>query len=141
MLEAYGWDDLDAESPGFPPAVLERLVALNRERRAEEEAGLIRWLRPEFQAAGWAGAQGSLGVPLAATGAPAAPPAREAWPAGVPARVRALRRALREAGGPVDAGALAGRFAGARPAEVAELLDVIVELGQGRRTHDGAYAV
>ena len=138
VLEAYGWDDLDAESPAFRPAVLERLVALNRDRRAEEEGGLIRWLRPEFQAAGRAGAQSSLGVPAAA--APAAAPAPEPWPAGVSVRVRALRRALREVGGPVDAGALTGRFTGARRAEVAELLEVIVELGQARRTEAGAYA-
>lgn len=30
-------------------ALLERLVALNAERAAEEKRGLIRWLRPEFQ--------------------------------------------------------------------------------------------
>ena len=139
VLEAYGWDDLDAESPPFGPAVLERLVALNRERRAEEEAGHIRWLRPEFQAAGRAGAQGSLGV----ASSPAAPAVTipEEWPAGVAARVRALRRALREAGAPIDAGAVAGRFVGARAGEVTELLDVLVELGQARRTPAGAYMV
>lgn len=30
--------------------ILERLVALNKERAAEEARGLIRWLRPEYQA-------------------------------------------------------------------------------------------
>lgn len=30
-------------------AVLERLVALNARRAAEEAAGTIRWLRPDFQ--------------------------------------------------------------------------------------------
>lgn len=30
--------------------ILERLVALNRERAAEEARGLVRWLRPEYQA-------------------------------------------------------------------------------------------
>ena len=29
--------------------ILERLVALNAERAAEEARGLIRWLRPDFQ--------------------------------------------------------------------------------------------
>ncbi|HEY4531093.1 MAG TPA: DNA methyltransferase [Luteimonas sp.] len=33
----------------FDEAVLERLVALNTERAAEEARGHIRWLRPEFQ--------------------------------------------------------------------------------------------
>lgn len=45
VLEAYGWPAglEDAE-------ILERLVALNRERADEEKRGLIRWLRPEYQA-------------------------------------------------------------------------------------------
>jgi hypothetical protein len=50
-------DDLDAavfDSYGWPATlsddeILERLVALNHERAAEEQRGLVRWLRPEFQ--------------------------------------------------------------------------------------------
>ncbi|ODU46295.1 DNA methyltransferase [uncultured Aquimonas sp.] len=68
VLEAYSWADLlpdlriahglDAAPSGdsrvearrrFDEAVLERLVALNAERAAEEARGLIRWLRPEYQ--------------------------------------------------------------------------------------------
>ena len=44
VAEAYGWPaDLDDD------ALLERLVALNAERAAEEAAGHVRWLRPEYQ--------------------------------------------------------------------------------------------
>ena len=44
VYEAYGWpSDLSDEE------ILERLVALNKERATEEEQGLIRWLRPEYQ--------------------------------------------------------------------------------------------
>ena len=52
-------DELDAavfDAYGWPPVtltdeeILERLVALNAERAAEEAQGLIRWLRPEYQA-------------------------------------------------------------------------------------------
>src|SRR5436309_1972762 len=44
VFDAYGWPrDLTDE------AILERLVALNAERAAEEARGLVRWLRPEFQ--------------------------------------------------------------------------------------------
>jgi hypothetical protein len=45
VAQAYGWpvDLSDA-------AILERLVALNHERAAEEATGHIRWLRPEYQA-------------------------------------------------------------------------------------------
>ena len=45
VAEAYGWPaDLADEE------ILTRLVALNKERAAEEARGLVRWLRPEFQA-------------------------------------------------------------------------------------------
>jgi hypothetical protein len=44
VFDAYGWPhDLADEQ------ILERLVALNAERVAEEKRGLVRWLRPEFQ--------------------------------------------------------------------------------------------
>jgi hypothetical protein len=57
VLAAYGWSDL-LPSPtgrgaggegGLADALLDRLVALNLERAAEEAAGRIRWLRPDFQ--------------------------------------------------------------------------------------------
>ncbi|MDX5391134.1 MAG: class I SAM-dependent DNA methyltransferase, partial [Rhodobacterales bacterium] len=44
VAEAYGWPaDLSDDD------ILHRLVALNRERAAEEARGLIRWLRPDYQ--------------------------------------------------------------------------------------------
>lgn len=44
VFEAYGWpaDSSDQE-------ILNRLVALNMERAAEERRGFIRWLRPDYQ--------------------------------------------------------------------------------------------
>lgn len=49
-------DGAVAEAYGFPAnlapsEIVARLVALNAERKAEEEAGHIRWLRPEYQSA------------------------------------------------------------------------------------------
>jgi hypothetical protein len=46
VAKAYGWpaDLSDAE-------IVARLVALNAERRAEEKAGKVRWLRPDYQIA------------------------------------------------------------------------------------------
>jgi len=44
VAEAYGWPvDLPE------PEILTHLVALNKERTAEEARGLVRWLRPEYQ--------------------------------------------------------------------------------------------
>ena len=56
VLAAYGWSDLGAvpwrnetARAAWTEALLERLVALNKKRAAEEAAGTVRWLRPEFQ--------------------------------------------------------------------------------------------
>jgi hypothetical protein len=45
VFAAYGWPATLTDDE-----ILERLVALNHERAAEEKRGLVRWLRPEFQA-------------------------------------------------------------------------------------------
>jgi hypothetical protein len=45
VAQAYGWPVELADA-----GILERLVALNRERAAEEAKGHIRWLRSEYQA-------------------------------------------------------------------------------------------
>ena len=42
--DAYGWPHDLSDEP-----ILERLVALNAERAAEEAAGHVRWLRPDYQ--------------------------------------------------------------------------------------------
>lgn len=44
VLDAYGWLDHPSDEQ-----ILARLVALNRERAAEEKAGKVRWLRPDYQ--------------------------------------------------------------------------------------------
>lgn len=46
VADAYGWPhDLSDEQ------IVTRLVALNAERHAEEKAGKVRWLRPDYQIA------------------------------------------------------------------------------------------
>ena len=44
----------DLAAAGWPvdlpePEILQRLVNLNTQRHQEEQSGLIRWLRPEYQ--------------------------------------------------------------------------------------------
>ena len=56
VVEAYGWGDLagkteDGETEDRrKEEILTRLVALNHARAEEEKRGLIRWLRPDYQA-------------------------------------------------------------------------------------------
>ena len=67
VLAAYGWEDLEPPLVGKPgvtlpsgdkdeaqelaeETLLERIVELNEVRAAEEANGLVRWLRPEYQA-------------------------------------------------------------------------------------------
>ena len=45
VAAAYGW-----EASLAPAEIVARLVALNAARAAEEAAGTIRWLRPDYQA-------------------------------------------------------------------------------------------
>jgi hypothetical protein len=43
-FEAYGWPPTLSDEE-----ILERLVALNKQRSIEEKAGKVRWLRPDYQ--------------------------------------------------------------------------------------------
>ena len=47
VAQAYGWPNNIPDTE-----ILERLANLNKERAEEEAGGLIRHLRPEYQAAG-----------------------------------------------------------------------------------------
>ncbi len=98
VAEAYGWPaDLPTDE------LLSRLVALNAERAAEEQKGLVRWLRPEYQAPAASGTAGSGQSPeaqqtsLEVEAAPvAAASAVREWPAELPAQAAALRQVLNE---------------------------------------------
>lgn len=53
VFDAYGWQDLkdnQKTKAEIEEIILERLVSLNAERAEEERNGIIRWLRPEYQA-------------------------------------------------------------------------------------------
>jgi hypothetical protein len=49
VADAFGWAD-DWRNGDLPPSeMVARLVALNHARAAEEKAGTVRWLRPDYQ--------------------------------------------------------------------------------------------
>jgi hypothetical protein len=129
VAEAYGWPaDLSGEE------ILFRLVALNAERAAEERAGRVRWLRPEFQRT--AATQAGLDVEMEEE-AQVARAAKAPWPATLPDRVRGIRDYLLQSPSPTPADAIARTFARARTPEVAAILDTLVALGQATREPGG----
>jgi hypothetical protein len=139
VFDAYGWPhNLSDEE------ILERLVALNKERAAEEARGQVRWLRPEFQKpAGQQATQTQFeadDVEGAETTAAPVKAKKQAWPATLPERISAVRHALNQSAGPVTAADVAKLFTRARKELVEELLDTLVAVGQARETEPGRYA-
>lgn len=132
VAEAYGWP------VGMEPAELVRhLSELNIARQAEEAAGLVRYLRPAFQAPG---ETTQVEIDLAAPDTEAAPAEPEPWPFDTAARALAIRRVLREADRPMTVEAVARRFKRAPRAAVADLLDTLASLGQARHADADTFA-
>jgi len=140
-------DDLDAAvfaAYGWPPTltdaeILERLVALNAARAAEEAIGLIRWLRPEYQAPG-AVQTASQPTLLDEAAAAIAPAQKLPWPQSMAEQAQAVRAALHRLEQPVTAAQLAAAFQSAPKARLTELLDTLASLGQAHRLDGGRYA-
>ena len=133
MAQAYGWPaDLSDEE------ILTRLVALNQERAAEEAKGLIRWLRPEYQAPDYAppiSQSFDLGEAAAAL-----PDNDIPWPVTLPEQVSAVQQVLVSAGTPLAPQDVARAFQGKRAASLRPVLDALAGIGMARRLKDGRYA-
>jgi hypothetical protein len=127
VFDAYGWPhDLSDEQ------ILERLVALNAERAAEEKRGLVRWLRPEFQNP--RGAKAATQEKLAATDEPeevaaTQPTAATPWPKKLPEQIAAIRDIVTKAATEWSVEQVASAFKGANKADVEEVLDSLAALG------------
>ena len=140
VAAAYGWvRDGRPETDLTDAEILTRLVALNATRAAEEAAGQVRWLRPEYQSreqgAGSRGpaTQEQMKLPAASGSklrAPRSLPPKAPWPKPLAERVAAVERALAAAAGPVTAELLAKHFLRAKPADLAEILETLVTLGR-----------
>ncbi len=136
VATAYGWVRAgQAETDLSDAEILTRLVALNAERAAEEAAGTIRWLRPEYQNTTGTRTQTGLGI-TTKDGQPAkakASKAKEPWPKPLAERVAAVERALKAAAAPVTPAQLAKRFLRAKPDDLAEILETLATLGRAHR--------
>jgi hypothetical protein len=130
VAEAYGWpSDLSTDE------ILHRLVDLNAERAAEEARGLVRWLRPEYQAKGQAVEQGTQAALEVDEDAPAPVPAELAtWPAELPAQAAALSGVLATLSEPATVDVIAARFEGKRTKkrldDMTRLLETLAVMGR-----------
>jgi hypothetical protein len=132
VAEAYGWPpELSDEE------ILERLVALNHERTAEEEQGVVRYLRPAFQNP--QGTQAALAMDaVVATRGPARRSAGRAdWPSALPERMRAVQQLLASEHAPVTPEVVATRFRRARKSDAESILEALATLGLVRATEEG----
>ena len=129
VADAYGWP-----WPLADAEILERVVALNVARAAEEAQGRIRWLRPDYQQPLFAGTkQTDLGLTTAKPAAGARRPASRAklpWPKTLAERAKAVEAALADEARPVTSAGLVKRFGKAKESEVAEILETLVALAR-----------
>ena len=170
VLDAYAWSDLlpllrithgnDAPADGqtredakraFDEAILERLVALNAERAAEEARGKVRWLRPEFQDsqarlgdAGPAPEQTTLDTTTEEEDTSLTPSISskpQPWPKDPVDQVRAVAELLAEIAAPLSLEQIGDRFTARGPwkRRLPALLDMLVALGRARHTSAGLY--
>ncbi|HEY8356863.1 MAG TPA: class I SAM-dependent DNA methyltransferase, partial [Ramlibacter sp.] len=104
VLRAYGWPQgLSDEN------ILTRLVALNKERAAEEARGHVRWLRPDYQIPRFGSAtqkreKGQLDLVAPAD------KAKPSFPTEERRRTAAIFAILASAQRPLTAGDIAARF-------------------------------
>jgi hypothetical protein len=147
VFAAYGWPGTLSDEE-----IVERLVALNAERAAEEQRGLIRWLRPEFQnPVQGRTTQTQLAIeepddeeetpakPAKRTKATAKGTKKLGWPKSLTEQVQAIRQQLATSQQPIDATELAKAFTRADSTRITELLNALTSLGMARHVSDGKY--
>lgn len=108
ILTVYGWPhDITDEQ------ILERLVALNAERAEEERNGLIRWLRPEYQAPEQVQ---TVQVAIEGIGVEeetiVEPVEQQKWPTAPKEQLAAIRDLLRTSSGEWTVAQIAAQFTG-----------------------------
>jgi hypothetical protein len=176
VLQAYGWSDLgavpwadEAARAAWTETLLERLVALNAKRAAEEAAGTVRWLRPEFQDPARRAAAASVapqpepvgeqagidGVESEAeaeartdaasdgvqTPVNASAATAQPWPSTLPEQVRAVAQLLSASPAPLPLPAIEASFKGKGPWKkgLPRILETLEALGRAQRVDGGAW--
>jgi hypothetical protein len=135
VAEAYGWP-----WPMEREEVLERLVALHDERVAEEQAGTVRWLRPDYQIPRFGQdlphAELGLAAPAPAEREPIA--TRPAWPRSAIEQLSAVKSLL--ASRALAPAEVAAAFDRADAALVARHIETLALMGELVQAPDGTYS-
>jgi hypothetical protein len=134
VFAAYGWPATLTDTE-----ILEWVVALNAERAKEEVAGLVRWLRPEYQVGSpksevrSASEQTLLTVEDASGKPEKKRGGKLPWPKTLAERVKAVSAALATVKQPVAAADVAKGFARVKVEDVGEILETLCAMGHARR--------
>ncbi len=145
VLQAYGWSDLTM--PDATDELLMRLVALNAERAAEELSGIVRWLRPDYQATEAAApTQSDLDVDddepqIVATTTGAASAVQRPWPSGLAEQIKAVADAVARSPHPLSLDGIAEQFKsrGRWRDRLPVILDALETLGTIQSLPDGRW--
>ena len=131
--------DRDEAKRAFDETILERLVALNAERAAEEARGLVRWLRPEFQNPSATTAPDQAEIETEEAEAIITPVIGKPlpWPKDAVQQVRAVADVLAASPLALSADDIATRFQSRGPwkKRLPQLVEMLVTLGRAQETN------
>jgi len=135
VADAYGWpvDLSDSE-------ILTRLVDVNRTRAEEERKGLIRWLRPDYQAPEATRREETPSLPIPQTleqHAKQKPTEPIPWPKDETARIAILLKALRSLGREATTNEIAAGIKGASVAKIERVAQSLAMHGLIRKGEKG----
>ncbi|NJN62616.1 MAG: hypothetical protein HC795_14860, partial [Coleofasciculaceae cyanobacterium RL_1_1] len=115
--------------------ILERLVKLNAQRAEEERNGLIRWLRPDYQAPSQTTNQTTIDGIDTNDETAIAPPEQQKWPNNFKDQLAIVRDLLRTQGSEWTETQISAQFKGKKqPGAIGQVLDILENLGLVR--HD-----
>jgi hypothetical protein len=126
VLDAYGWPhDITDEQ------ILENLVQLNAQRAEEERNGLVRWLRPEYQAPDQMQVQQVIEGVTDLEPDAIAPVEQQKFPSTFKDQLAAIRNLLRSQGGEWTIAQIIAQFKNATRKQTAirDCLDSLTDLG------------
>ena len=126
VFAAYGWEPTLTDEQ-----ILENLVTLNAQRAAEERNGLIRWLRPDYQAPGETYIQPSLAGIATETETAIVPTEQQPFPKTLKEQLSAIRDLFRTQSGEWTAAQVTAHFKGANRKQkvILECLESLEDLG------------